>query len=229
MKRRDIIFCLFLQVFLALVVLLLSISTQASSSGKTHHASDEIRHQEFVHRREEHSQHVEEKVYHGEELNNGKELQQGKELHHGKEIREHIDKEVGHDTSHEAKDHTDLDHQADVPLVYLFYWGILILVMVIILIYFVYAYKSHRTKPVIPLAVFLILFGLSIYILEIITTTFSGKFDLSTLRIIHEFHEGPDLGFLRFIYKFILGIFMTFFAFLNLDRKKFRSIENREE
>jgi hypothetical protein len=144
---------------------------------------------------------------------------QEEEAHHSEENGEHFGKDTGHETSHETKDHMDHDHQAEVPLAYLFYWGILILVMVIILIYFVYRRKNKDLKPMIPLAVFLVLFALAIYIIEIITPAFSGRFDLETLRVIHEYHEAPDLGFLRFIYKFILGIFMTIFAFLNMDRK----------
>jgi len=184
-------------------------SIQASSSSNVHNPSEEVGHKEFPHGREEHSYQVE-------------------DIQPGGKTEQHFDKDTGQDTLHEAGDHIDHNFPAEVPLIYLFYWGILILVMVIILIYFVYRYKRHQSKPIIPLAVFLILFGLMIYILEIIAPTFSGKFDLSTLRIVHEFHESPSLGFMRFIYKFILGIFMAFFAFLNMDFTKFKSTKTKE-
>lgn len=200
MRQRIFIFYLFLQIALALIFLALSMSVQASSKSHLHNQAVESGHQEIFSGAEE-------------------DAHQGEEVNHGER----------HEASHEAKDHMDKDHEAEVPLVYLFYWGILILVMVIILIYFVYRRKHKHLTPMIPLAVFLVLFALSIYIIEIITPVFSGRFDLKTLRIVYEFHEAPNLGFLRFIYKFILGIFMTFFAFLNLDRKDYKqkSVEDQ--
>lgn len=124
---------------------------------------------------------------------------------------------------HAEQDHIKQDarqHQEATPLIYLFYWGILILVMVVILVYFVIRYKRGQEKPVISLGVALVIFVLTAYLIEI-TPIFSGRFDPDTFKFVHEFHESPNLGFLRFMYKFLLGIFLTFFAFLNMNRKKF--------
>lgn len=240
MRHRDFIFYLFLQIALALAILTLSMNAQASSNRYMHNKAVESGHHEFASGVEEHA-------HHGEEVNPGKKMEQhfkkdiGNEtyrlekraqheevVHDVEKVGVHFDKDTGHKTSHEAKDHMDKDHQEEVPLPYLFYWGILILVMVIILIYFVYRHKNKESKPMIPLAIFLVLFALSIYIIEIITPAFSGRFDVEALKIVHQFHEAPELGFLRFLYKFILGIFMTFFAFLNLDRKDFNQ-KNMED
>ncbi|MGA1839134.1 MAG: hypothetical protein ACMUIU_00785 [bacterium] len=240
MKKRDIIFYLFLQIILALALLMLSMNAQASSNTHRHNEAVESGHHEFISGAEE--QVHEKEVLHGERA--GEDFEEdtahethgveehphhGEESRYGEETEEHIGKDEGHEANHETKGHSDHDHQAEVPLVYLFYWGILILVMVIILIYFVYRRKNKKLKPMIPLAVFLVLFAIAIYVLEIITPAFSGRFDPKTLTIIHDFHEAPDIGFLRFIYKFILGILMTLFAFLNLDRNEFnkKSMEDQ--
>jgi hypothetical protein len=212
MKHRDIIFCLFLQIALALALLTLSMSAHASSNSHMHNQAVGFGPHAFASGAEENARH-------------------GEEINHGEKAGEHFYKNTGHEISHKAKDHMDHDHQEEIPLAYLFYWGILILVMVIILIYFVSRHKNKHSEPMIPLAVFLVLFALSIYILEIISPVFSGRFDTETLRIVHEFHEAPDLGFLRFFYKFILGIFMTVFAFLNLNRKGLnqKTMDNKGE
>jgi len=134
-----------------------------------------------------------------------------------------------HETSHGAAALTDQGLPADVPLIYLFYWGTLILVMVIILIYFVYRFKRKPGRPIISLAIFLVLFVVVIYGFEILTPVFSGRFDLTTSKIVHEFHESANLGFMRFLYKFLLGVFLTVFAFLNLDRKRYKSVTKTED
>lgn len=166
----------------------------------------------------------------------------GEEDHHTQE-GEHIEKEVGHRDEHsyhagdEGRRHAESGdthgipigdgghgYQVEagtVPLVYLLYWGLLILIMVVILIYFVYRVKRTQSRPFVALAVFLALFAVSVYLIEILVPAFSGRFDPSAMKVIHEFHEGTDLGFLRFFYKFILGIFLSIFALLNLDRKKY--------
>ena len=232
MKKGDIIFSLFLQTILVLALLMVPMSTQASSDTHSHNEAVESGHHEFI-------SGAEEDVHEKEDLHGGRaeehfEKETGHEsygveeyTHHeeeslnGEKTGEHPGIDAGHEANHVAEGGTGHDHQAEVPLVYLFYWGILILVMVIILIYFVYRQKNKKLKPMIPLAVFLVLFAVAIYVIEIITPAFSGRFDPKTLKIIHEFHEASDIGFLRFIYKFILGILMTFFAFLNLNRNDF--------
>lgn len=149
--------------------------------------------------------------------------------------------DVEHDTSHaaglsHADDHGDAehdtphaageDHQEAVPLIYLLYWGILILVMVIILVYFVVRYKRGQNSPLMSLALLLVFFVLTAHLIEI-TPIFSGRLDPATLEFVSEFHESPNLGFLRFLYKFLLGVFLTFFAFLNIDNKKFSAEEGK--
>ncbi|MGA1863618.1 MAG: hypothetical protein ACMUHX_01000 [bacterium] len=220
---------------------MLSLSAQASSNTHSHNEAVESGHHEFISGAEE--QVHEEEVLHGERA--GEDFEKDtvnethgveehhyyeEESHYGEESLEPLGRDTGHEETHKAEGDTDHAHEAEVPLVYLFYWGILILVMVIILIYFVYRRKNKRLKPMVPLAVFLVLFAIAIYFLEIITPAFSGRLDPKTLKIIHDFHEAPDIGFLRFIYKFILGILMTFFAFLNLDRNEFNkeSMEDQE-
>ena len=158
---------------------------------------------------------------------------QSEEIHHEEAhhemVHSHSEMAAEHETSHSVAAHSDDALPTEAPLIYLFYWGILILIMVIILIYFVYRFKRRPKRPIIPLAVFLVIFVVAIYGLEILTPTFSGKFDLATLRIIAEFHESANLGFMRFIYKFLLGIFLTIFAFLNMDRKRYESTKEMED
>ncbi|MGA1795247.1 MAG: hypothetical protein ACMUIL_05230 [bacterium] len=115
-------------------------------------------------------------------------------------------------------------HEAEagtVPLVYLLYWGLLILIMVVLLIYFVYRVKRSQSRSFVALAAFLTLFAVSVYLIEIFVPAFSGRFDPGAMRVIHEFHEGNGLGFLRFFYKFLLGILLSIFALLNVDSKKY--------
>lgn len=241
LKQSNFIFGLFLRTILTLTFLMLSMNVQASSKSHEYEQAVESGHQEFISGAEEDSRHGEE-VNHWEKVEPHFEKDKGsetmglegyvrheEEVHHGENLGEHFGKDTVYEPSHEGKGHIDKDHQAEVPLAYLFYWGILILVMVIILIYFVYRRKNKGAKPIIPLAVFLVLFALSIYIIEIITPAFAGRLDMKALKIVYEFHESPNLGFLRFIYKFALGIFMTLFAFLNMNRKKFEQKSMEEQ
>ncbi len=177
-------------------------SVQASSNNHFHRPAEEFVHKELTHGKADHAPHA----------NEG-----------GPHLKEDTGPHKSHEGEHDQGDSTE------IPLVYFFYWGILILAMGIILIYFVYRFKHSQTNPMVPLAVFLVLFAMSVYLFEIIVPTFSGRFDPAALRVIHEFHEGANLGFLRFIYKFLLGIFMALFAFLNLDHKKFSSIKTKAD
>ncbi|MBN2372603.1 hypothetical protein JXL19_02290 [bacterium] len=147
---------------------------------------------------------------------------------HGMAVQEHhkdIDKDMeGHkdnelEGSEGFKEHGHSGEE-EVPIFYLLYWGVLIFMMVIILIYFVSRFKSRQLRPMVTLAVFLVIFVLSAYLIEM-TPVFSGRFDPVSSQFVKGFHEKPNLGFLRFVYKFFLGIFLTFFAFLNMDRKRF--------
>ncbi|MGA1790323.1 MAG: hypothetical protein ACMUIM_02465 [bacterium] len=171
---------------------------------------------------------------HHEVKTHGEEIHQAEEGHyegvHGAGGNTHYqDKGMEYEGTHESAMHEDHEIPSGMPLVYLFYWGILILIMVIILIYFVYRFKKKQTRPIIPLAVFFVLFAIAIYVLEIMAPTFTGRFDPVSLRVVNGFHEGTNLGFLRFLYKFLLGIFMTFFAFFNLDRKRYNSMKDTED
>jgi len=192
-------------------------------------------------------EHQETPPLHGEEVHRdgpfpAEESSHGEEVHHTKE-GEPIETEAGHrdeqgyHTGEEGRQPGESEdahgmpagdgghgHQAQagpVPLVYLLYWGLLILIMVIILIYFVYRVKRTQSRPLVPLAVFLVLFAVLIYIIEILAPAFSGIFDPAAMRVVHQFHEEYGLGFLRFFYKFLLGIFLTIFAWLNLDRERY--------
>lgn len=184
---------------------------------------------------------------HGEEVHHDGSHFEGEgshsqEIHQVKE-GEHIETEVGHGDAHsyhavdggslhlESEDahgtsagdggHGHEAEAATVPLVYLLYWGLLILIMVIILIYFVYRVKRTQSRSFVALAVFLALFAVSVYLIEIFVPVFSGRFDPGAMRVVHEFHEGNGLGSLRFFYKFLLGVLLSIFALLNLDRKKY--------
>lgn len=125
-----------------------------------------------------------------------------------------------HDLSHTGDGHEEMAGLEDMPISYVAYWTVLIFVMIILLIYFVYRFKHGQEKPIISLAIFFIVFILVAYFFET-TPIFTGRFDPKNYISIHDFHEGNNLGFLRFVYKFILGLFLTLFAFLNFNRKKF--------
>ena len=163
--------------------------------------------------------------YHGSEHN---EHEMDGIPQHVEDPEAHTREDIGHHIAHErggAPGHIDKE---EFPLAYLFYWGILILSMVVILIYFVYRYKRKHDRPLFPLAIFLILFGVSIYMIEV-SPLFSGRFDPVQMKFVHGFHEGTNLVSMRFFYKFFLGIFLTFFAFLNLDHRKFKSIGKEKD
>lgn len=193
MRRNQIALYILIQVFLALCLLVLSIGAQAFSPNHALTQTEESGRHELAHETHETDAHG----------------------HHGD-----IDKDAGHQKNHEGGKDQGHNHKEDIPMAYLFYWGILILVMVIILVYFVFRYKSGQLRPMTPLAVFLVFSVLIAYLIEI-TPVFSGRFDQVTFGFTHGFHERPNLGFLRFVYKFLLGIFLTFFAFLNMDKERF--------
>jgi hypothetical protein len=215
------------------VILMSGIYAHATEAGHHHPPGDESGHPATVY-----GKNGEDVQYghgtHNEVKTHGEEIHQAEEGHydglHGAGGDAHYqEKGVMHEGSHESAIHEDQEIPSEMPLVYLFYWGILILIMVIILIYFVYRFKRKQQRPIIPLAVFFVLFAISIYVLEIMAPIFTGRFDPASFRVVNEFHEGTNLGFLRFLYKFLLGIFMTFFAFLNLDRKRYNSMKDKED
>jgi hypothetical protein len=215
------------------IILMSGIYAHATEAGHPQQHGEESGHPVTVHGQNEVEDQYHQETHH-EVKPHGEEAHKTEEGHddgvHGAGVDAH-DQEKGfmHEGSHESVVNEDHESPSGMPLVYLFYWGILILIMVIILIYFVYRFKKKQARPIIPLAVFLVLFALSIYALEIIAPTFTGRFDPGSLRVVHEFHEGTNMGFLRFLYKFLLGIFMTVFAFLNLDRKRYNSTKNKED
>lgn len=233
MRQRDKITCLFLHMIFVWVILMSGIYAHATEAGHHHPPGEESGRPATVYDKDgedvqySHGTHNEVKTH-------GEEIHQAEEGHydglHGAGVDMHDqEKGVTHEGSHESAIHEDQEIPSEMPLVYLFYWGILILIMVIILIYFVYRFKRKQQRPIIPLAVFFVLFAISIYVLEIMAPIFTGRFDPASFRVVNEFHEGTNLGFLRFLYKFLLGIFMTFFAFLNLDRKRYNSMKDKED
>ncbi len=201
MRRRRFLLHIPLIVILVLISIVLNGNALAYSTNNKFNDSHEMSQEE-------------EKAF------NGAQEYEDDSLGHLKDTFGYEEDTRGHEEDTKGHEVDTKGHEVEVPILYLFFWGILLLVMVIILIYFVVRYKHGQKGPIISLALFFVILVLAAYFLET-TPILSKTFDSETLTFISKFHEDNKLGFLRFVYKFLLGIFLTLFAFLNMDRERF--------
>ena len=112
---------------------------------------------------------------------------------------------------------TNDHHQAEIPSLYYIHWGLLGISFLIVSIITIRAYKSKSQHNNSILTGLFILVAVSLYSLDQLPAL-HGYFDATTHKFISGYHESSPIGFIKFIYKVALGIFMTVYAFLGMHK-----------
>jgi uncharacterized membrane protein len=107
-----------------------------------------------------------------------------------------------------------------IPFMYKLYWIGLISMMILIMLYFFLFYRKENYQSLKSLTILLILLAFSLYLLEQ-GRVFTGYFDPVRHVFVSGYHEANNMGFLRFIYKLVLGIALCGYGFSNfLSRQR---------
>ncbi|MGA1874030.1 MAG: hypothetical protein ACMUIA_00310 [bacterium] len=135
--------------------------------------------------------------------------------------------DIHHTESHHGEPtHSGKEHapSGPVPMTYRVYWIGLIILAVLILGYFLIMYKKERIRLFPSLTVLLFLLAIFLYILEQLPF-FAGYFEPAR-GFIPGYHEPNTIGFLRFLYKLLLGIGLCaygFVVFFSYHKRRYKS------
>ncbi len=106
-------------------------------------------------------------------------------------------------------------HQAEPPVLYFAHWILLAVALLIVVTVTIRIYKKKSEHQGLLLAGLFVLVGAAIYFLDQLPAL-HGYFDLATHQFLPGYHEPPQFGFAKFVYKMVLGAFLTTYAFLGM-------------
>ncbi len=115
-----------------------------------------------------------------------------------------IPEEKHQPTLSEPGEHQETHTVVPTPKMYYFYWAILGITLLTIVTYF---YKIHRELPqheTKTLAIILVILGITLYFFD-------------QLPSVATYHEPTVIGLIKFVYRMVLGILFTVYAFFGIE------------
>lgn len=127
---------------------------------------------------------------------------------HEEEYKPTLTEPVEHHVPEEIHEEIHAEPHAVVPTpkMYYFYWTILGITLLTIVTYF---YKIHRELPqheTKTLAIILVILGMTLYFLD-------------QLPSVATYHEPTVIGLIKFVYRMVLGILFTVYAFFGIHEE----------